>query len=101
MPVGKRTPLQGELDRASPDFDGPDILLTVCETKGTGLLTFSTGEAEKTLFVRGGSFVFAKSSSIDDRLGEDLLRTGRVALKDLARLSKLVHPGKRLGALLG
>ena len=100
MPVGKRTPLQGELDCASSDFDVPDILLTVCETKGTGLLTFSTGEAEKTLFVRGGSFVFAKSSSIDDRLGEYLLRTGRVTLKDLARLSKLVQPGKRLGTLL-
>ena len=100
MPVCKKTPLEGELDSAHADFDIPDILLSVCETKGTGLLTFSTTEAEKTLFVREGSYIFAKSSSMDDRLGEYLLRSQRVALRDLASLSKMVKPGKRLGALL-
>ena len=100
MPVCKKTPLEGELDSAHANFDIPDILLSVCETKGTGLLTFSTTEAEKTLFVREGSYIFAKSSSMDDRLGEYLLRSQRVALRDLASLSKMVKPGKRLGALL-
>jgi hypothetical protein len=100
MPVCKRTPLEGELDCAHQDFDVPDVLLNVCETGRTGLLTFSTTEAEKTLFVREGSFIFAKSSSMDDRLGEYLLRSERVALRDLASLSKMVKPGKRLGALL-
>ncbi|MGH9460947.1 MAG: DUF4388 domain-containing protein, partial [Vicinamibacteria bacterium] len=100
MPVCKRTPLEGGLDCAHQDFDVPDILLNVCETGRTGLLTFSTTEAEKTLFVREGSYIFAKSSSMDDRLGEYLLRSQRVALRDLASLSKMVKPGKRLGALL-
>ena len=100
MPVRKKTPLEGELDSAHAEFDVPDILLSVCETEGTGLLTFSTPEAEKTLFVRDGSYIFAKSSSMDDRLGEYLLRTQRVALRDLASISKMVRPGKRLGALL-
>lgn len=100
MPVQTKIPLQGELDSSAADYDLPDILLTVCATKSTGLLTFSSPEAEKTLFVRDGSFIFAKSSAIDDRLGEYLLRSERVALKDLATLSKLVKPGKRLGALL-
>jgi hypothetical protein len=100
MPVQTKIPLQGELDSSVADYDLPDILLTVCETKSTGLLTFSSPEAEKTLFVRDGSYIFAKSSSLDDRLGEYLLRSERVALKDLATLGKLVKPGKRLGALL-
>jgi hypothetical protein len=100
MPVCKRTPLEGELDCANQDFDVPDILLNVCETGRTGLLTFSTTEAERTLFVREGSYIFAKSSSMDDRLGEFLLRSQRVALRDLVSLSKMVKPGKRLGALL-
>ena len=100
MPVCKRTPLEGELDCAHQDFDVPDVLLNVCETGRTGLLTFSTTEAEKTLFVREGSYIFANSSSMDDRLGEYLLRSQRVALRDLASLSKMVKPGKRLGALL-
>jgi len=100
MPVCKKVPLEGELDCAQQDFDVPDILLSVCETKATGLLTFSTTEAEKTLFVREGTYIFAKSSSMDDRLGEYLLRSQRVALRDLASLSRMVRPGKRLGALL-
>ncbi len=100
MPICKKTPLEGELDSAHADFDIPDILLSVCATGGTGLLTFSTTEAEKTLFVREGSYIFAKSSSMDDRLGEYLLRSQRVTLSDLAPLTKMVKPGKRLGALL-
>ena len=95
MPVCKKTPLEGELDCAKLDFDVPDVLLSVCETRSTGLLTFSTTEAEKTLFLREGSYIFAKSSSMDDRLGEYLLRSQRVALKDLASLSRMVKPGKR------
>ncbi|MEE9263238.1 MAG: DUF4388 domain-containing protein [Vicinamibacteria bacterium] len=100
MPVRAEIPLQGEFESSTADHDLPDILLAVCETKGTGLLTFSNPEAEKTLFVRDGSFIFAKSSAIDDRLGEYMLRSGRVGLKDLEAVSKLVKPGKRLGALL-
>ena len=100
MPVRTKIPLQGEFESSTADHDLPDILLAVCETKGTGLLTFSNPEAEKTLFVRDGSFIFAKSSAIDDRLGEYLLRSGRVGLKDLEAVTKLVKPGKRLGALL-
>ena len=86
MPVCKKTPLEGELDSAHANFDIPDILLSVCETKGTGLLTFSTTEAEKTLFVREGSYIFAKSSSMDDRLGESLLRSQGQVLIFLSNL---------------
>ncbi len=100
MPVRTEIPLQGEFESSTADYDLPDILLAVCETKGTGLLSFSNPQAEKTLFVRDGAFVFAKSSAIDDRLGEYLLRSGRVGLKDLEAASKLIKPGKRLGALL-
>ena len=100
MPVRTQIPLQGEFESSTADHDLPDILLAVCETKGTGLLTFSNPEAEKTLFLRDGSFIFAKSSALDDRLGEYMLRSGRVGLKDLEAVGKLVKPGKRLGALL-
>ena len=100
MPVRAEIPLQGEFESSTADYDLSDILLAVCETKGTGLLSFSNPQAEKTLFVRDGAFVFAKSSAIDDRLGEYLLWSGRVGLKDLEAASKLIKPGKRLGALL-
>ena len=100
MPVRTKIPLQGEFESSTADYDLPNILLAVCETNGTGLLTFSNPSAEKTLFVRDGNFIFAKSSAIDDRLGEHLLRSGRITLTDLEAVGKLVKPGKRLGTLL-
>jgi hypothetical protein len=98
--VRDEIPLQGELNCWTHDFDVPDILLTVCATGATGMLQFSNAEAEKTLFVREGAIIFAKSSSVDDRMGEYLLRIGKVSLEDWAELSRLVKPGKRLGALM-
>jgi hypothetical protein len=44
--------------------------------------------------------VFASSSSPDDRLGELLLRRGRITLAQYAAAGRAVVPGKRLGAIL-
>ena len=90
---------EGEFNCWTRGFDLPDLLRTVCGTRKTGLLRFATAEAEKTLFIQSGGIVFAKSSSEDDRLGEYLLRTGKISLRDMSRLSVQVRPGKRLGAL--
>jgi hypothetical protein len=93
-------PLEGEFNCWTRDFDLPDLIFAVCETGETGLLRFVTVEAEKTLFIREGRVIFATSSSSDDRLGEYLLRMGKVRLKVLTELSREVKPGKRLGAVL-
>ena len=50
--------------------------------------------------MKDGKIVFAESSSDDDALGQYLLRNGEISLDDFTRVSKLVTPGKRLGALL-
>src|SRR6185436_9778520 len=44
--------------------------------------------------------VFASSSSSDDRLGELLLRRGRISLQQFANASDAMTPGKRLGTVL-
>jgi len=93
-------PLEGELNCWTRGFDLPDILLVIRDTGKTGLLRFENSEAEKTLFVRGGEIIFAKSSSVDDRLGEYLLQEGKLSLPDLSKLAHLVKPGKRLGTVL-
>jgi hypothetical protein len=93
-------PLEGELNCWERGFDLPDLLLAVCRTGKTGLLRFVSSEAEKTLFLRDGEIIFAKSTSVDDRLGEYLLREGKISLQDLEKCTHLVKPGKRLGALL-
>jgi len=93
-------PLEGEFNCWTRDFDLPDLIFAVCQTGETGLLRFVNVEAEKTLFLRDGRVTFATSSSSDDRLGEYLLRLGKVRLKVLTEIGKEVRPGKRLGALL-
>jgi hypothetical protein len=96
----ENVPLEGELNCWARGFDMPDVLLKVCETGKTGLLRFASAEAEKTLFVREGEIIFAKSTSLDDRLGEYLLRNGKISIPDLMRVATEVRPGRRLGTVL-
>lgn len=99
-PLGDRIPFEGVLNCWNDDHDLPDLLLAIARSGKTGRLHFSNPEGDKTLDLQGGKIVFAESSSQDDGLGQYLLRTGKITLMDYARASKLVQPGKRLGALL-
>jgi hypothetical protein len=55
---------------------------------------------EKGVRVQDGRIVFASSSSRDDRLGELLLRKGRITLHQYVAAGRDVGKGKRLGTLL-
>jgi hypothetical protein len=100
MPARKPIPLEGVLNCWNDPYDLPDLLLAVSRSGKTGRLSFSNPEADKTVYVREGKIVFAESSSDDDGLGQHLLRNGQISLDDFTRVSKLISPGKRLGALL-
>jgi hypothetical protein len=100
MPARNPIPLEGVLNCWNDPYDLPDILLAVSRSGKTGRLSFSNPEGDKTIFVKDGKIVFAESSSDDDGLGQYLLRNGEISLDDFTRVSKLVSPGKRLGALL-
>jgi hypothetical protein len=100
MPASKPIPFEGVLNCWNDEHDLPDLLLAVSRSGKTGRLQFSNAEADKTLYLKDGKIVFAESASDDDGLGQYLMRIGKVSLEDYARVSKLVEPGKRLGALL-
>ncbi len=100
MPARNPIPLEGVLNCWNDPYDLPDILLAVSRSGRTGRLSFSNPEGNKTIYVKDGKIVFAESSSDDDGLGQYLLRNGEISLEDFTRVSKLVSPGKRLGALL-
>lgn len=78
----------------------PELLRSVCRSKETGVLTCFIREHKKTVFVEKGQMVFAASTSMDDRLGEFLLRSGRITVRSFLDATKIVRPGKRLGAIL-
>ncbi len=100
MPARNSIPLEGVLNCWIDQYDLPDILLAVSRSGKSGRLSFSNPEGDKTIYVKDGKIVFAESSSDDDGLGQYLLRNGEISLDDFTRVSKLVSPGKRLGALL-
>jgi Domain of unknown function (DUF4388) len=100
MSASKTIPFEGVLNCWNDEHDLPDLILAVSRAGKTGRLLFSNAEADKTLYVKDGKIVFAESSSDDDGLGQYLLRIGKISLQDFTRVSRLVEPGKRLGALL-
>ena len=59
-----------------------------------------THQGVRSVVVHEGRLVFATSSNPDDRLGELLLRRGRISLRKLVDAGHAVAPGKRLGTIL-
>ena len=83
------------------DHEFPDLVREVYGRRWTGLLTLNHMGAEKGIRVQDGRLVFATSSIPDDRLGELLLRRGRITLQQYVDAGAAIRKGgKRLGAIL-
>jgi hypothetical protein len=81
-------------------FDLADLIQQLHERRWTGRLALTRRGSERRLAVQEGRLVFASSTDPDDRLGELLLRRGRLSLRQYREASALVVPGRRLGTLL-
>jgi hypothetical protein len=66
----------------------------------TGVLTFRSGEITKSVFMHRGKVTYARSNNPDERLGECLLLRGKITARQYLEASKLIRPGRRLGAIL-
>lgn len=80
--------------------DFADLVQDLAERRWTGVLTLTNGGVGRSITVQDGRLVFASSSSPDDRLGELLLKRGRISLRQFVDAGKAVAPGKRLGTIL-
>lgn len=80
-----------------------DLLRDLHERKATGTLTVRYGDMVKSVHLKDGQIVFATSSDPMDRLGEILIREGKLTregLEQALRLSERAGGFKKLGALL-
>ena len=69
--------------------------------KKTGTAVFSRENEEKKVYFRDGDVLFAASNLLDDRLGEFLLRKGKITQDQFDRSSEVVNKtGKKFGAVL-
>ncbi len=80
-----------------------DVLEQLRQRKATGTMTVSSGDAKKCIFIKSGQVVFATSTSNHDRLGEILVRTGKLKRENLDYATQLYKKNaglKKLGAIL-
>jgi Flp pilus assembly protein TadD len=90
-------PLTGNLR----DFSLPRILVGLNRERATGTLAVTTPSFKKNVYVREGSVIFASSSFEDDRLGEMLVKAGKITMEQYDKSVELLKKtGKRQGAIL-
>jgi hypothetical protein len=87
------------LDGSLARRDFPHLVQDLAKQKWSGVMTL-THQGVRSVVVHEGRLVFATSSNPDDRLGELLLRRGRLSLRQLLEAGSAVRPGKRLGTIL-
>ncbi len=92
----QQQPLHGRLE----DVHFSEILLTISQRKETGVLHVARYRIEKDIYFQDGRIVFAKSNDPDERLGELVLKSGKVSYRHLDESSRKVVPGLRLGTIL-
>jgi hypothetical protein len=89
-----------ELEASLADRELPDLVQLLQEDRFSGLLSLHRGSVAKHITLEAGRLVFATSSDPDDRLGVQLLRKGRLSLRQLVAAGRRVAPGKRFGTIL-
>jgi hypothetical protein len=82
------------------DSSVPELLRSAAANRDTGILTLRNGSVIKSLYLHMGHVIYAKSSDPDERMGESLLRRGKITVSQYLEASQVVRPGRRLGAVL-
>src|SRR6185436_18056208 len=78
----------------------PEILNHLRLSRATGILTLVSGGARKAVYLREGRVVFASSNLPNDRLGEILIREGKITVEEYEASIKAISRGKRQGRVL-
>jgi len=86
--------------RSLAENDFPDLIQALHQRRWSGTMALTHMGQVKSVMVHEGRLVFASSSSKDDRLGDLLLRRGRISLQQYLDASQGVTKGKRLGSVL-
>ncbi len=77
-----------------------ELLASISRSRETGTLNFHDMGRWKAVYFKDGQVIFATSNLPDDRLGEYLIKQGKITVRQFLEGSKLVRPGKRFGAIM-
>src|SRR5581483_10191487 len=79
----------------------PALLQFLRRERKTGVLTLHRNDLDKSLYLQDGDIIFATSLYPDDRLGETLLKEGKISFKQYeVSVDLLKRTGKKQGTLL-
>ncbi|MBE0425585.1 MAG: DUF4388 domain-containing protein [Nitrospirae bacterium] len=83
------------------DISLPKLLANLNRNRKTGTLVIKTPVFTKKAYLLKGDAIFASSTYEDDRLGEMLIKAGKITMEQYDRSVELLkHTGKRQGAIL-
>lgn len=88
------------LEGSLADLPLPEILEHLRQSGATGILTVVSGGGRKSVYLKDGAVVFASSNLPNDRLGEILLREGKITVEEYEGSIKGLSKGKRQGKVL-
>jgi len=73
----------------------PSLITAFFQTRETGELGVQRGQVKKVVYFEDGMPVFALSNLLSDRLGQFLVRTGKIRPEQLAEVALLAQQTKR------
>lgn len=83
------------------NYSLPKILITLNRSRTTGTLSVTAHGVSRKVFFQKGNAIFAASTYEEERLGEVLLKAGRINVRQYERaVVKMKATGRRLGAVL-
>jgi len=90
-------PLKGNIK----DISLVKILVLLNRNRKTGTLAVSAASATKNIYMNMGDVIFASSTYADDRLGEMLLKAGKLTIEQYDKSVEILKStGKKQGAIL-
>ena len=87
-------PLKGNIR----DYSLPKVLVQLNRKRATGTLSVSTPNFTKKIYLIKGDAVFASSSYEDDRLGEMLLKAGKITVEQYDKSVEILKATKNVRA---
>lgn len=95
--IERVSPFSGSLS----DFAVPDILLGLQRGQKTGVLNIKSGPVHKSVYISQGDTIFSSSNQDSDRLGDVLLKEGRITRAQFDQsVEAMRKTGERQGAVL-
>lgn len=91
----------GQIKGLLKDFRLGDTLIGLQRSQKTGILTVESGDIVKKIYIKNGDMIFSASNQEEDRLGDLLLKEGKISIEQYNHsVTEMKKTKKRQGTVL-